>query len=77
MVKPQVVKKKLGKTKPQECSYLPTILAFHHKPDGTYSRLTVHFEAVITEVPSYIVSTKAESQTMVSTRSQTFCCQQI
>ena len=34
-------KKRAGKTKPQESLYQPTILAFHHKPDRTYSSLTV------------------------------------
>ena len=41
-----------GRTKPQECSYLPTILAFHHELDRTYSSLTVQLEAVIIEVPT-------------------------
>ena len=57
------------KTKPQECSYLLTILVFHHKPDRTYSSLTVgssnHWSI-------YIASAKAESQTMATTRGQTF-----
>ena len=45
-------KKRAVKTKPQECSYLPTILAFHHEPDKIYSSLTVQLEAAIIEVPT-------------------------
>ena len=37
-------KKRGGKTKSQECSYLHTILVFYHEPNRTYLSLTVQLD---------------------------------